>query len=169
LPFAVIGMLLALEVSATLLVAVAMALSLAHALELPGKKRLDRNQYLAVQTIYYPGFTIGGAAEPAGIIALAALLALTPAGTVRFALIAAALAALAAVQALFWTMTQPVNRHWLKEQRLSGAAERFFAAGATADAAADWTALRDRWERSHLLRAVAAMLAFLLLVVAVAL
>jgi hypothetical protein len=37
-----------------------MGLSLAHALEFPGKKRLDEKQYKAVQTIYYPGFTIGG-------------------------------------------------------------------------------------------------------------
>jgi hypothetical protein len=40
-----------------------MALSLAHALEVPGKLRLNKEQYLAVQTIYYPGFTLGGIAE----------------------------------------------------------------------------------------------------------
>ena len=44
-----------------LLVAIAMALTLAHALELPGKMLLDRDTYLAIQKIYYPGFTIGGA------------------------------------------------------------------------------------------------------------
>src|SRR5205809_327776 len=37
-----------------------MGLSLAHALEYPGKRRLDRETYLKAQTIYYPGFTIGG-------------------------------------------------------------------------------------------------------------
>jgi len=42
------------------LVAVAMALALSHALELPGKMRLDKQTYLAMQPIYYPGFTIGG-------------------------------------------------------------------------------------------------------------
>jgi hypothetical protein len=40
--------------------AVAMALSLAHALEFPGKLRLGKDAYLAVQQIYYPGFTFGG-------------------------------------------------------------------------------------------------------------
>lgn len=61
-----------------LLVAIAMALSLAHALELPGKLRLKEATYKSVQEIYYPGFTIGGFAEIGGIIALAILLYLTP-------------------------------------------------------------------------------------------
>jgi hypothetical protein len=29
-------------------------------LSLPGKLRLDKETYCAVQTIYYPGFTVGG-------------------------------------------------------------------------------------------------------------
>jgi hypothetical protein len=29
-------------------------------IELPGKMRLDKQAYLAVQTIYYPGFNYGG-------------------------------------------------------------------------------------------------------------
>ncbi|MFM9469917.1 hypothetical protein ACKI1K_45495, partial [Streptomyces scabiei] len=53
-------MLDALSVIALLLVAIATGLSLAHALEFPGKLRLDEPTYRAVQTIYYPGFTIGG-------------------------------------------------------------------------------------------------------------
>jgi hypothetical protein len=59
-----------LQVAAVILVAVAMALSLAHALELPGKMRLGKDTYLAVQQIYYPGFTIDGGAEPLAILAL---------------------------------------------------------------------------------------------------
>lgn len=157
-----------LEVLTVVLVAIAMALSLAHALERPGKMRLDRDQYLAVQPIYYPGFTIGGAAEPLGTIALIVLLALTPSGTTRFWLIAGALAALAAMQAIFWTMTQPANRYWLKAQPLGGSAKRFFDIGAAREESDDWTAMRDRWERSHVLRAIAAMAAFVMLVVAVA-
>jgi hypothetical protein len=35
----------------------AMAMGLAQALELPGKPRLPKETYLAVQPIYYPGFT----------------------------------------------------------------------------------------------------------------
>jgi len=56
-------MLHALQVLAVLLVSIGMALSLAHALELPGKLRLPREAYIAVQPIYYAGFAIGGFSE----------------------------------------------------------------------------------------------------------
>ncbi|CAN5853005.1 hypothetical protein BH20PSE1_BH20PSE1_12420 [soil metagenome] len=55
-----------LQVLTVILVAVAMALALAHALELPGKMRLDKETYYAMQPIYYPGFTIGGGIGEAG-------------------------------------------------------------------------------------------------------
>src|SRR5262245_13404198 len=63
-----------LQVLAVLLVAVATCLALAHALELPGKLRLSKDTYLAIQPIYYPGFTIGGASEPLGMIVLLLLM-----------------------------------------------------------------------------------------------
>src|SRR5687768_11360968 len=106
-----------------------MALSLAHALELPGKRRLSKEAYLAVQPIYYPGFTIGGAAEPLGLIATLALLFLTPRGA-AFWLTAAALAALASAHATYWLVTHPVNNFWLKDVELKGAGAAFFAVGA---------------------------------------
>lgn len=49
-----------LQVVTILLVAVAMAMALAHALELPGKLRLSKEAYFTTQSIYYPGFTLGG-------------------------------------------------------------------------------------------------------------
>ncbi|HEY1946248.1 MAG TPA: hypothetical protein VGG97_04530, partial [Bryobacteraceae bacterium] len=54
------------------------------AFEFPGKKRLNRESYVAVQSIYYPGFTLLGIAEPVGLIAALVLLLLTPAGTASF-------------------------------------------------------------------------------------
>jgi hypothetical protein len=57
-----------LQIMSVVLVAVAMALELAHALEYRGKMRLSKAQYLAIQPIYYPGFSIGGAAEPLALI-----------------------------------------------------------------------------------------------------
>jgi hypothetical protein len=83
-------------------------------------------------------------------------------------LIAAALAALIFVQVIFWTMTQPVNKYWLEKTELSRVASRFFDTAAGAGPA-DWTVMRYRWELSHVLRAVAATVALLLLVTAVAL
>ena len=53
-----------LQVATVLLVTLALVPSLAHALELPGKLRLDKAAYLAVQPIYYPGFTPLGLESP---------------------------------------------------------------------------------------------------------
>ena len=81
-----------LTILALLLVAIKMGLSVAHALELPGKLRLNETTYKAVQEIYYPGFTLGGLiGEFGGMLVLAVLLYLTPYGTSRFWWTAAAL------------------------------------------------------------------------------
>jgi len=53
-------MILFLEVITMFLASLAMSLAVAHALELPGKMRLSKENHIATQTIYYPGFTIGG-------------------------------------------------------------------------------------------------------------
>src|SRR5437016_11554309 len=74
----------ALQVLALVLVAVAMALALAHALELPGKLRVPKDTYLAIQPIYYPGFTIGGMSEPLGLFMLLLLMTQTPITTLSF-------------------------------------------------------------------------------------
>jgi hypothetical protein len=158
-----------LQVVTIVLAAVGMGLSLAHALELPGKLRLDRDAYRAVQTIYYPGFTIGGAfGEPGAILATCLLLIVTPYGTPAFWLTLAALVCLLIEHGLFWLITQPVNKVWLKEQNLRGAGAAFFAAGADLSGERNWATLRDRWEYSHLARAAFAMLSLIALVLAVA-
>jgi hypothetical protein len=163
---------LALKMLALILVAVAMALPLAHALELPGKLRLTKEQYLAIQRIYYPGFTIGGAAEPLGLLAVLILLFVTPTGGAASWLTAAAFAALLAMHATYWLLTHRVNNVWLSDMELKGAGARFF----TADRLhrnkkrdpKDWTVLRARWEFSHLLRAGFGFLSFILLAAAIA-
>ena len=162
---------IAFEVLTVVLVASTMGLALAHALEWPGKLRLDREQYLAVQPIYYPGFTIGGGvAEAGGMLATLALLLMAPTGSAQFWLIAGVLAALIVTHLIFWTVTQPVNRAWLRETELTAPARRFFGTDPANPApASDWQALRDRWEWSHALRATAAMLGLILLVTAIAL
>jgi hypothetical protein len=72
-------MFLTLQVLSVCLVAVAMSLALAHALELPGKMRLHKEAYLATQPIYYPGFTVaGGIGEAGGMVTTLILLLLTP-------------------------------------------------------------------------------------------
>jgi hypothetical protein len=167
-----------LEMAALLLAALALAPALAHAAELPGKMRLDRETYTAVQPIYYPGFTIVGIAEPASLVALLWLLLATPMRSASFWLYAGALLALGAMQAIYWTVTHPVNRVWLQGQMLPRAGGRFFGARANAGkdgarhganrADVDWQGLRHRWEYSHVWRAAFAGLALALLALGVA-
>jgi hypothetical protein len=162
-------MLVALEVTTLTLVAIAMAQALAHALELPGKLRLAKDDYLVVQQIYYPGFTIGGAAEPLALLAALALVLLTPPG-VSLWLAAGAFVALAAMHATYWAVTHPVNRFWLKDVELKGFSGGFFgfdplARGNSTD---DWTRLRNQWEFSHVVRAAFGLVSFVLLAIAVA-
>jgi hypothetical protein len=158
-------MLQTLQVLSAMTAAFAMAHMLAHTLEFPGKRRLDRDTYLKVQAIYYPGFTIGGAFEPPSIIAAVALLLFTPFGTISFWLIAAGFAGLVAAHAVYWAVTHPVNKVWAKDMQLGKSGGTFFAAGSTT-AAGDWTELRDRWEWSHAARAALAVASLVALVVA---
>lgn len=150
------------------LCALALAPALAHALERPGKARLSEAQYRVVQRIYYPGFTLLGFVEPVAIIGVVALLVATPPGT-RFWLVACALVALVAMHTVYWVVTHPVNKAWLSDEKLGSAGTAFFDAGSADAPRGDWTALRDRWERSHTVRSVLAGAAFLALAVAVSL
>jgi hypothetical protein len=163
-------MILALQVASVFLVSVAMALSLAHALELPGKLRLDRETYYAVQTIYYPGFTFGGFSEGLGILALMILLLLTPIDGAAFMWTLASLGALIAMHATYWILTHPVNKFWLKDQDISKLGSGFFGFDPVNRARSEtvWTRLRDRWEYSHVLRALFSTLALLALTIAIA-
>jgi hypothetical protein len=153
-------MVMILSVTALLLVAGTMGLSLAHALEFPGKLRLDEPTYRAVQAIYYPGFTIGGlVGEFGGMIALVALLILTPTNAERFWWIAAALGLLVVGHATYWVVTHPVNNAWLKDTNLSGMSRIFFGLFSAPDA--DWRHMRNVWEYSHVARACLHTLGFL--------
>ena len=139
-------MLRLLQIVALMLVAVAMALSLAHALELPGKMRLGKDAYLSVQTIYYPGFTVGGIAEPLGLLALLALVA---------------------AHLIYWFVTHPVNNFWTKDIELTGLGATFFSLFAPEASGGDWSRLRDVWEYSHVARAVCSMASFVCLAIAI--
>ena len=153
-------MLTALSVLAIALLAVTMGLSLAHALEFPGKLRLDEPTYRAVQAIYFPGFTIGGlVGEFGSMLVLVVLLFLVSTNTERFWWTVGALSLLIACHATYWIVTHPVNSAWLKETRLTGASQLFFGLFAAPDA--DWRHMRNVWEWSHVVRATLAMLSFL--------
>jgi hypothetical protein len=110
------------QVVTVFLVPVTMSLALAHALELPGKMRLNKETYIAVQTIYYPGFTYGGFGEGLGMLATFILLFTTPPHRPAFWLTVTAFAALVGMHAVDWIFTHPVNKFWMKDTQLEGAA-----------------------------------------------
>ena len=167
-------MLLILQVATIFLAAVAMSMALAHALEFPGKMRLNAETYMAVQTIYYPGFTLGGIGEPLAAIATFFLLIAMRDRNVAFWWILAPLIALIAMHAVFWLVTQPTNKFWLKNQPLSKPEAKFFSVDTPSKAGSDgsvdpnWMHFRDRWEYSHIVRAVLSGIALIALAIAVA-
>jgi len=158
-----------LQVITLVLVAVGVSLTLAHALELPGKLRLRKEEYVAVQSIYYPGFTIGAFfGEFGAIIAALVLLIVTPSETLAQLLTFFALIALLLMHALYWMLTHAVNKIWIADQKLGSAGTAFFNPSGE-PAGEDWTRLRDRWEYSHVARACCAMVALVALATATAL
>jgi hypothetical protein len=163
-------MLQLLEAVAILIVAIVMALSLAHALELPGKLRLSKEDYLVVQPIYYPGFTFTGFAEPLSVVVLIVLLFWIP-GSTAFWLVFSALIVLAAVNAIYWVVVHTVNNFWLKDFELKGASGAFFKSGASQrdEGEVDWIAYRNRWEGGHVARAALSLIALALLATAIVL
>jgi len=156
------------------LVVLVMVPALAHSLELPGKLRLTRDAYFAVQPIYYPGFTIAGASEPLAIVSTAILLVVTPRGSSDFWLTLAALVGLIGVHGVYWLFTHPVNNFWLQGEKMSGLGSGFFSLGSASRRVlrsetrpVDWTDLRDQWEYSHVARAGLGVLSFIALVIAI--
>ncbi|GAA2354857.1 DUF1772 domain-containing protein [Nonomuraea africana] len=175
-------MLEVLQVLAVLFFVLGTVPALAHALESPGKRRLDKDVYLAVQSIYHPGFTLAaGIGKAVGLIVLIVLLLSTPAGTVPFWLTLVAVLALVAMQAVYWTVTHPLDRHWMvaelhrrrDEHRHLAYRLLFGDAAATRTGLhvepvpADWQPVRDRWEYSHVARAALAVVGLVALIIAV--
>jgi hypothetical protein len=152
------------------LVVIAMVPAMAHAFEFPGKKRLNRDEYVTVQAIYYPGFTLLGISEPAALIATIVLLFNTPQGTMAFWQTLIAVCATACMQVIYWLLIHPTNKYWLQSGSvaLGSAGSGFFGVGSASAASGDveWTRFRDRWEYSHIARAVLAFISFLLLLAA---
>ena len=151
-----------------------MSMALAHALEFPGKMRLNPQTYNAVQTIYYPGFTIGGIGEPlAAIATLSVLIAMRHLGP-AFWWALAAFIAIVLMHAVFWLVTQPANKFWLRNLDVSSTGVRFFGLERAERAAegkkneAEWKAIRAQWEYSQIVRAVLACIAVIALAMAVA-
>jgi len=160
-----------LQIVTVLLVAVAMIPAVAHALELPGKMRLGKDNYFAVQRIYYPGFTFAGIAEPVSFLSTIALLFFTPRETLAFWLTVLVGLCLLFMQAVYWIFVHPVNTVWVEGESMGALGSGFFGFGRPAvqsgTHAPDWTDFRRRWEYAHLVRASLVAIGFLALIVAI--
>ena len=141
---------------ALVLASVTVVSPLAGAFEVPGEGSVSRDRYVAIGSRYYPGFTVAGAAEPLAILALCLLLASVAPATGPFWLIALALAAETLSHCLYWVLIAPVNGLLFVRR----------ADSARATDRGDPIALRERQELGHIYRALAATLAFVLLVAA---
>ncbi len=109
----------------------------------------------------------------AGIVATLILMFAVRNKGVMFWWTLTAFVALLAMHAIFWLITQSVNRYWLKNQGLGTAGSKFFAldrANRVTSSSSDpnWKHLCDRWEYSHIVRAVLSAIALIALVVAIA-
>jgi hypothetical protein len=157
----------AFQVLTLLLVAIAMTTALGHALEFPGKLRLERSAYMAVQPIYYPGFTVAGLVGEAGGMLATLIMTVLTWGSAGFPIALGAFLAMVVMHAIYWMFTHPVNNFWLEGTKLGGAGSSFFSFGARKEGgrSGDWKKLRDRWEYSHVARSIFATLAFLLLAI----
>jgi hypothetical protein len=152
-----------LWIMAVLIVVLASVPAVAHALELPGKMRLSKDEYATMQRVYYPGFTIAGLAEPLGIFMTLVLLIRAPMDHMVWFILA--LAGLVGMQVIYWLVTHPVNKVWITGQPLSAPSGRFFAAGSDRAENRDWVVLRDRWEFSHVARAGCSVLSLVALLI----
>lgn len=135
---------------ALLATALALGAALAHALELPNKIDLPKDQYFVVQQAYrgWDHLAYLLLVELLSMIAVAVMSRHDP---YVFWAVVAAICCLAAAQALFWIFTYPANAATANWTR----------------APPNWEALRDRWEYSHAAGAAFQTLAMASLIVAV--
>jgi hypothetical protein len=153
----------AIYIVTVLIVVLANTPAVVDALELPGKMRLSKDEYAVMQRVYYPGFTVAGLAEPAGI--LMTLILLIRAQVDHTVWFIVAVAGLVGMQMIYWLVTHSVNKIWIEGERLGTASGRFFASGTDRTESRDWIVLRNRWEFSHVARAGCSVLSLVALLI----
>ena len=116
---------------ALLSTALALGAALAHALELPNKIGMPRDQYFIMQQAYR-GWSLLGLLLLVELLSMVAVAVMSRAPWVRWPTVAA-IAFLVCAQALFWIYTYPANvatRNWTVMPE-------------------SWEILRRQWEYSH--------------------
>src|SRR5262245_43085590 len=126
---------------ALLTVALALGLTFAHVLEIPGKLRLDGEQWLKVQQNLYIGFgTVGAVIEVAAIILVWLLLFRLPYRHAAFRWTLGAALCVTAGLGMWFLLVSPMNS--------------IISVWTPASLPADWTRVRNQWEIGHAIHAV---------------
>lgn len=133
--------------------ALAMGVTVAHDLEIPGKDLLSGAAWLTVQKTFYGGFAlVGGVTEVLGLISAGLLAWFLRHQRTAFLLTLFAALCYAGMLAVFAFGNQPINLQvssWTPQTL-----------------PANWRALRDAWDGFHAASSALAVLAFLLLLLA---
>jgi hypothetical protein len=129
--------------------ALALGASLAHLYALPNKLAMPGEQYLAAQRAY-DGWALLGVVVIGALLSTLALAVLLYRGAAEFWLAALAFACVAATQAIFWSVTFPVNQRTVNWTQLPGG----------------WEEMRRAWEYSHAAGAALNLAAFALVALA---
>lgn len=133
--------------------ALALGLTLAHDLEIPGKQMLSGAEWLTVQNTFYGGYAVvGGIAEVLGLVSTAFLLFWLRQRQGAFILTLIAALCFAGVLAVFAFGNNPINQQVMT--------------WTPATVPADWQQMRDAWDRFHAISSVLAALALIALLIA---
>jgi hypothetical protein len=133
--------------------ALALGLTLAHDLEIPGKQQLSGDQWWVVQQTFYGGYAIvGGVAEVLGLMTTGSLAFLLRQSRTSFILMGIATISFAGMLALFAWGLNPLN-----QQVASWRPETL---------PANWREIRDAWDGFHATSSVLAALALISLLLA---
>ena len=136
-----------LSALALLFAALGLGLTIAHLLEIAGKRQLTGAEWLQVQRTFYGGFAIaGGIAEVGGLLASLGIVAheRRPGANSPWPISSAI--GFAGMLGAYWLGNRPLNAR--------------SAAWTPAALPADWTTVRDRWDTAHTISAVFAAIAF---------
>ena len=133
-----------------LFTALALGAGLAHALELPNKLKLSREDYLTVQQLYR-GWERLGIVEAIALLSTLILMIMVRDDPRGFGLTLVALLCTTTTLMIFFLFTLPANQRTNQWTELP----------------ANWLALRPQWEYSHAARAGLFLIALIMLILSV--
>ncbi len=126
--------------------ALALGLTLAHVLEIPGKRHLSGAEWLRVQQSFYFGYAIVGAiAEVGGLLASLGIVAIERRERMSTIWPVVSAIGFGGMLGTYWLGNRPLNDR--------------IASWTAQTLPADWSTVRDRWDIAHSISAIFAAVA----------